>query len=93
MVTLKIFLLMKIVHGHAPALSESGKLRLPASKSDLLKLIEEGSNEEPPSAFHAKVFDGPAILHILSTAEVKTFNDYCNDVFLPWTETVLQNSE
>lgn len=74
-----------------PALSEYGKLRLPASKSDLLKLIEDSSDVEPPSAFHAKVFDGPAILHILPTAEAKTFNDYCNDVFLPWSESVLQN--
>ena len=48
---------------------------------------------EPPSHIHAKVFDGPAILHILPTENVKTFDDYCNHIFLPWTESVLQNCD
>ncbi len=76
-----------------PALSEHGKLRLPASKSDLLNLIQEYSNTDPPSSFHAKIFDGPAVLHILPTSEVKTFDDYCNQVFLPWSDSVMQNCD
>ena len=64
-----------------PSLSENGKLRLPANKADLLKFIAHGDNADSPSYFHAKVFDGPAILRILPTENVKTFDDYCNSIF------------
>ena len=46
------------------------------------------SDPSPPS-FHAKIFDGPVIAHILST-EAKTFDQYGTDIFLPWTKRVLQ---
>ena len=35
---------------------------------------------EPPSFFHAKVFDGAAIVHILPTNQATTFDEY-------WTDT------
>ena len=38
------------------------------------------------------VFDGSAIVHALSTKLVKTFDEYFHSVFLPWTESMLHNS-
>ncbi len=76
-----------------PSLSENGKLRLPPNKADLLKFIGNCDDGEPPVHFHAKVFDGPAILHMLPTETVKTFNDYCNNLFLPWIESAHQSSD
>ena len=68
-------------------------MRLPAKKSDLLSFVDEGASiDPPPSSFHAKIFDGPAVVHTLSTEEVKTFDEYSTDVFLPWIKRVLQNS-
>ena len=72
--------------------SEHGKMRLPAKKCDILSFIDEdASTDPPPPSFHAKIFDGPVIVHILST-EAKTFDQYGTDIFLPWTQRVLQNS-
>ena len=48
---------------------------------------------EPPSTFDVKVMDGPAIVHALSTKLVKTFDEYSHLVFLPWTESMLHNSD
>ena len=76
-----------------PSLSEHGKLRLPTKKSDLLKCISMETTTEPPSTFDVKVMDGPAIVHALSTKLVKTFDEYSHLVFLPWTESMLHNSD
>ncbi len=73
-----------------PSLSEHGKLRLPAKKSDILGFMaQDASIDSPPHLFHAKIFDGPVIVHTLHT-EVKTFNQYATDIFLPWTKRVLR---
>lgn len=74
-----------------PSLSEHGKLRLPTKKSDLLKCVNTGTTDEPPSSFDAN--DGPAIVHALSTKLVKTFDKYFHSVFLPWIVNMLHNSD
>ena len=43
---------------------------------------------EAPITFHAKIFDGPAVVHCLPT-KVSTFEEYANEVFLPWTRQQL----
>ena len=43
---------------------------------------------EAPITFHAKIFDGPAVVHRLPT-KVSTFEEYANEVFLPWTSQQL----
>ena len=48
---------------------------------------------EAPMTFHAKVFDGPAIVHSLSTKQAGTFDQYGDEVFLPWTIQQLSNCE
>ena len=76
-----------------PALSEHGKLRIPSKKSDLLECMNISTSTEPPSSYHVKVVDGPAIVHALPTKQVKTFDDYCETVSLPWITHMLQNSD
>ena len=39
---------------------------------------------DPPSTFDAKILDGAAVVHFLPTAGISTFEDYANDVFLPY---------
>ena len=41
---------------------------------------------EAPVTFHAKVFDGPSIVHTLLTKQASTFDQYGDEMFLPWTK-------
>ena len=75
-----------------PSHSEQGKLCLPTKKSDLLSCIEEAMNLEPPTYYDVKLLDGPAIVYSLPTKQAKTFDEYSDAVFLPWTEHALRNS-
>ena len=62
-------------------------LRLPNRKAELLSCLG-GSFVEAPITFHAKIFDGPAVVHCLPT-KVSTFEEYANEVFFPWTSQQL----
>ncbi len=77
-----------------PSLSEQGKLRLPANKSDLLSCIGEATILNPPNLYDVKIVDGPAIVHSLSANcnRVKTFDEYADSVFVEWIEKALHNS-
>jgi len=79
-------------HPWPPSISEHGKLRLPNKKSDLLSCLGERT-KKVPTIFHAKVFDGPGIIHSLSTKQASTFEKYGDDVFLPWTNQQLYNCD
>ena len=69
-------------HPYPPSLSDRGKLRQ-VKKSDLLSiLLEEVEIEEPPIWFDVKVLDGAAIVHLLSTTNITTFEEYANVVFI-----------
>ena len=74
-----------------PSLSEQGNLRLPNKKSDLLSCLDKATNFEPLT-YYVKLVDGPAIVHSLPTKQVKTFDEYGDAVFLPWTEHAFHNS-
>ena len=79
-------------HPWPPSISEHGKLRLPNKRSDLLSCLGE-STMEAPMIFHAKIFDGPAIVQSLSTKQASTFEKYGDEVFLPWTNQQLSNCD
>lgn len=59
----------------------------------MLSHLDPGIASEPPSNFHAKVFDGAAIVHNLPTKQAATFDEYRDKVFLSWTKQQLQSSE
>ena len=67
-----------------PALSNEGLIRT-GEKRDLLDCLptnETTSNDSPK--VDAKVFDGPAVVHYLQPGTCVTFDDYANDVFVPY---------
>ena len=70
-------------HPYPPSLSDRGKIRF-GKKSDLLSVLPAEAEKEAPEAFDAKVLDGAAIVHLLSTNGVNTFDDYASDVFIPY---------
>lgn len=76
-----------------PSLSDHGKLRLPSKKSDLLSLLDAGPTPEPPTYFHAKMIDGPAIVHILPCKLITTFEDYSENVFNSWVKKELMSCD
>ena len=59
----------------------------------MLSQLDPGIATEPPSNFHAKVFDGAAIVHTLPTKQAATFDEYGDKVFLSWTNQQLQSSD
>ena len=73
-----------------PALSDGESLRL-GTKSDLLKCFEEFSNaqSEAPDTT-SLVLDGAVIVQMLKPAVAKNFDDYAQDVFIPYLSTKLQ---
>ena len=75
-----------------PSLSNLGKLYLPASKSEILNCIEQPEVPAPPSMYDCTVLDGAVIVHILSTKAMSTFNEYAEQVFIPYLIDQLQSS-
>ena len=67
-----------------PALSEFAKLRLRATKSDLLKCICS-QHPEPPAEFDCKIYDDAVIVHCLPVTGAVTVDDYAEKMFLPYT--------
>ena len=58
---------------YSPSLSDRGKLQL-GKKSDLLIVLAQMTQKEPPSTFDVKVLDGAAVVHFLSTTNIPTFD-------------------
>ena len=77
-------------HPFLLSLSDDGKLRL-TKKSDLLSILAE-EETNPPNCFDVKVLDGAAVVHLLSTTDVVTFDEYADRVFIPHIIKQLQNS-
>ena len=67
-------------------MSEFGKLRLPATKSDLLKCICS-QHHEPPAHFDCKIYDGAVIVHGLPVTGAATFDDYAEKIVLPYIQS------
>ena len=80
------------IQSFPPFLSDFGKLHLPSTKSDLLTCIEQPGDLEPPSTYECKILDGAVIVHCLPTAGFVTFNDYAENVFIPYLEKLLQGA-
>jgi len=58
----------------------------------LLSQLDAGILSQAPHQFHAKVFDGAAIIHALPTKQAVTFDEYGNKVFLSWMKQQLSDS-
>ena len=63
-----------------PSLSEFGKLRLRATKSDLLKCICS-QHPEPPAEFDCKIYHGAVIVYCISV----TGDNCAEKILLPYT--------
>lgn len=84
------------VQSFPPALSEYGNIRLPSSKSDLLKCLKPSSccdNDAVPRHFDCKILDGSVVVHSLPTVEASTFDDYAVKVFIPHIQQQLQTCQ
>ena len=69
---------------YPPSISEYGKLQS-TKKSDLLYLLAQNNLNSPPESFDSIVFDGGALVHLLSTTSISTFDQYANEVIIPHT--------
>ena len=76
----------------SPSLSDYRKLRLPNTKSDLLKCLEQPGQSEPPLTYDCKLLDGAVIVHCLLISAVSTFHEYADRVFIPHIEKQLQEA-
>ena len=79
-------------HPHPPSLSDRGKLRQ-GKKSDLLSVLVQKIQTEPPFSFDVNILDGAAVVHFLSTTSISTFNDYVGSVFIPHIMKKLESSK
>ena len=73
-----------------PSLSDHGKLHL-EKKSDLLEILVNDVHNEPPSFVDAKLLDGAAVVHLLPTANIVTFDEYADQIFLPHISKQLES--
>ena len=79
-----------------------------ATRTPLLYLIEENygqvksqsilvevqeSEEEPPVWFDTKILDGAAVVHLLPTINIDTFDEYANTVFISHIKKHLHTSK
>ena len=76
-------------HRYPPSLSDRGKLRL-GKKSDLLVFYIQ---KQKSVVFDVKILDSAAIVHLLSTNGVSTFDNYASDVFIPYIKKQLEASK
>jgi len=72
-----------------PSLSDSGKPRS-TTNSDLMDLLPVDNASEPPSYFNALAIDGSALVHILPTTRISTFDECADCVFLPYLIKTLE---
>ena len=72
-------------HPYPPSLFDRGKLRS-TKKSDLLSILVQ----ETESGEH--LLDGAAIVHLLHTTNITTFDEYASDVFISYIKKQLDKS-
>ena len=72
------------IQSFPPSLSDYGKLHLPSTKSELLKCIPPTTQFEPLLFYDCRVLDGAAVVHFLPITGAVTFNDYAEDIFIPY---------
>ena len=76
-------------HPYPPSFSERRKLRQ-GKKSDPIGILAMQTEGEPPASLDVKVFDGAAVVHMLPVTNIKTFNDYAANIFIPHIMRLLQ---
>ncbi|KAG0713410.1 hypothetical protein GWK47_016295 [Chionoecetes opilio] len=59
---------------------------------ELMTSLEEPVEADLPSTFDVKVLNGAAVVHLLQPFGVKTFEDYANDIFIPYIIQQLSNT-
>lgn len=76
-----------------PSLSHGGKLRS-GTKADLLSCLElmDGDPSHSPSV-NTTIFDGAAIVQMLSPGTAKSFQDYADEVFSPYILSQLRTAD
>ena len=79
-------------HPYPTSLSDRGILIL-GKKSNLLSVLPAEAEKEAPVAFDVKVLHGAAIVYLLSTNGVSTFEDYASDVFILYIKKQLETSK
>ena len=80
------------IQSFPPSLSDFGKLHLPNTKSELLKCIQSPTQPEPPTLCDCRIMDGATIVHFIPTTGVATFDDYAENVFIPYLQMQLQST-
>ena len=76
-----------------PVLSKNGSIR-DGNKSELLHCLEELVPVEeslPSPSIEVLILDGAAIVNMLKPVNSKTFQDYANNVFVPYINSQLQH--
>ncbi len=76
-------------------LSDHGKLSPPGYKGDLVECLVKSLGHIPvlnAPVVYVKIFDGPAVVHLLQPKRSVTFDDYAKDIFLPYLEKCLQDT-
>ena len=61
-------------------------------KFDLLSILTKDIQNDPPDFVDVKLLDGAAVVHFLHTVNVATFDQYVDQVFLPYVMKQLENS-
>ena len=74
---------------YPPSISEYGKL-WSTKKSVLLSLSAQNNLNSPPESFDSIVFDEGALVHLLSTTSISTYDQYANEVIIPHIVKQLQ---
>ena len=77
-----------------PSLSQLGKLRL-GTKSDLLHCLEstlETENGPVLPGTDVTILDGAAVVNFLKPSAAKTFDDYSQNIFLPYIKLQLKSA-
>ena len=77
-----------------PSLSQLGKLRL-GTKSDLLHCLESTLETESGPVLpgtDVTILDGAAVVNFLKPSAAKTFDDYSQNIFLPYIKLQLKSA-
>ena len=75
-----------------PSLSLGGKLRI-GTKADLLQCLSiEGPVPLDTPVVDALFIDGAAVVQMLSPGTARTFQEYANNVFVPYVSSQLQKT-
>ena len=70
-------------HPFPPSLSDHRKLHF-GKKSDLLDILVKDIHNDPPDSIDVKLLDGAAVVHLLPVTSIVTFDDYADQVFVPY---------